>query len=138
MAVGDFTAGSVVSVEVDPMVLPAVFMVDALAVGVTLGEGSDITDFMVIPFMGTTATLTATTDAIIRLGLRSAKCDSSFEDHDRESPSVIYLAIDNGIVGMARNDGTAPSALQDRPARSSTLDSLLTAAPRPWSQLDET
>ena len=83
MAVGDFTAGSVVSAAVGSMVLPAVFMVDVSAVGVALGEGSDITDFMVIPFMGT-ATLTTTIDAIIRLGLRSAKCDSSFEDHGRE------------------------------------------------------
>jgi hypothetical protein len=86
MAVGDFTAGSVVSAAVDSMVLPAVFMVDASAVGVALGEGSDITDFMVTLFTGTTATLTATTDATIRLGLRSAKCDSSFENHGRVSP----------------------------------------------------
>ena len=72
MAVGDFTAGSAVSAEVDSMVLPAGFMVDALAAGVTLGEGSDITDFTVIPFTGT-ATLTTTTDAIIRLGLTAQR-----------------------------------------------------------------
>jgi hypothetical protein len=97
MAVGDFTAGSVVYAVVDSMVLQAVFMVGASAVGVALSEGSDITDFMVVPFTGTTATLTTTTDAIIRLGLRSAKCGSSFEGHGPESPSVIYLDLDNGV-----------------------------------------
>ena len=80
MAVADFTVGSEVSAAVDSIVLPAVFMVDASAVGVDLGEGSDIMDFTVIPFTGTAATLATTTDAIIRLGLRSTKCDSSFED----------------------------------------------------------
>jgi hypothetical protein len=86
MAVGDFTAGSEVSVAVGSIVLTAVFMVDDLAVGVALGEGSDITDFMVIPCMGTAATLTATTDAIIRLGLRSAKYVRNFEDYGPSHP----------------------------------------------------
>ena len=56
-AVGDFAVGSEVSAAVDSIVLPAVFIVDALAVGGALGEGSDIMEFMVITFTGTTATL---------------------------------------------------------------------------------
>ena len=87
MAVGDFTVGSEVSAAVDSIVLAVVSVVDASAVGVGLGEGSDIMVFMAIPFTGTAAAPTITTDAIIRLGLRSAKCDSSFEDHGREQPS---------------------------------------------------
>jgi hypothetical protein len=102
-AVGDFTVGSEVSAAVDSIVLPAVFMVDdSSAVGVALGEGSDIMDFMVIPFTGTTAAPTITTGAIIRRGLRSTKCDSSFENHGREPPSVMYLAITRpGAVKVA-------------------------------------
>jgi hypothetical protein len=86
MAAGEFTAGSEVSVAVDSIVLPAAFVVDASAMWVALGEDSDIMDFMVIPCMGTVAALTDTTDAIIRLGLQSAKYDRSFEGHGPSHP----------------------------------------------------